>query len=54
MLPKFGSDFTVLLVLCSVIDAEADAEDSNDDAGSFKDPVDKFEALISELDELEE
>ena len=54
MLLKLGSDFTVLLVLCSVIDAVADADDNNEDAGSFRDSDDKFEGLISELDELEE
>ena len=54
MLLKLGSDFTVRLVLCSVIDAVADADDNNEDAGSFRDSDDKFEGLISELDELEE
>lgn len=53
MVLKLGSDFTVLLVLWSVIDAAADADDNNDDAGSFRDSDDTFEGLVSELDELE-
>ena len=54
MLLKLGSDFTVLLLLCSDEDVAVDTDESKDDAGSFIESDDKDDGLISELVVLEE
>ena len=54
MLLKLGSDFTVRFVLDSDKDAAVDADESNDEAGNFKDSDDNDDDLISEHDEFDE
>lgn len=41
-------------MLCSDRDVVADTDDSNDEAGSFRESDDKDEGLVSRFDELEE
>ena len=52
MLPKLGSDFTVLLLPCS--DDVPDIVDKKEEVGIFNESDDNEEGLISELDEFDE